>query len=815
MKTHPTAVTLALVFLLAGCAAPPPQRYEPLQYPRSPAPEGLIQGLSNRPTQTTVSELPSPPAAAATPARTADAARTPTPRDSEEVTMALEQTPLPMFIQIVYGNVLKRPYSMDQAVTARTDLVTFKTSQPITAARMEELTARLLRSYGLAVHDYDGLVRIVPENAAPGMLPQLRRGKALPQTPEPQRPVFHHVELDAVRSGEVNQWLKQMLGSRVTLQEDASRNGFLLSGTHADVRAALDLIETLDQPRMRGRVARRISPAFAGATEFATRLMDVLAAQGYSVANSATTANAAILVIPIPAIGSVIVFTSNDTLMSHALRWARELDRPPAGQGQNALFTYAVRYADAQQLADTLGEILGGGSGAAPAPAPAAPGQTAAAAPRSSGGGRIVVNNATNTLIIRGTTAEEYQQIMTLLRELDRPTKTALIEVVVAELSRQASRSLGINWTYARAGGLPGSNIVRSITNGENAGLNISFINDPRTLVATLNALADRNEVRILSSPKVMARNGEAASISVGDDVPIITSQQSTGTVSGGIFGGTQTGILQQVQYRSTGMLLRVRPVINSGNRLDLDVSQEVSTPRRTETGVSASPTISTRRVETKLSLRDGSTVLLGGLIRNESSNGDAGVPFLKDIPVVGSLFKTQSTGDNQTELLIMITPYVINDDYEAEAISDAMQNTFGDWARDLKPARLPPRSEETSPSAAPPAMPSDVPSPRAPDMPIPAGPSPAPTPATPPGSAPARPVDDGVTMSRPGGAAPANAAPANAAPANAAPAAAAPAASEPPKSSTPPPADAPIKGGAVVDDEQMKQEILKRLQKR
>jgi general secretion pathway protein D len=132
-------------------------------------------------------------------------------------------------------------------------------------------------------------------------------------------------------------------------------------------------------------------------------------------------------------------------------------------------------------------------------------------------------------------------------------------------------------------------------------------------------------------------------------------------------------------------MILRVRPVINSGNRIDLDISQEVSNVKSLSSGAITSPTIGTRKVDTKLTLRDGSTVMLAGLISNDNSSSDAGVPLLKDIPGVGSLFKTETTNKNKKELIILITPYIINDDFEAESISNAFQSSLGDWAKDLK----------------------------------------------------------------------------------------------------------------------------------
>lgn len=731
--------------LLAACASPPPMTLPgPIDFQRSPRPEsgqigGSTQSERPRPQQLTTGDLPLTPLPR--PAVGTDTRVPPAPsaaQAGEDVSMAIEQTPLPMFIQILYGQVLKKAYSMDASVNARQDIVTFKTSQPIPRSRMEQVAANLLKSYGLTVQDFDGLVRIIPDNSpAASPPPVLRFGKTLPETPEPLRPMFQHVELDVVKTTEVIQWLRQILGNRVNIQEDTGRNGFLLAGTQADIRTALLLIQTLDQPRLRGRVAKRITPAFLNVTEFSTRLVDVMTAQGYSVSSGGGSNSSPILLIPIASIGSVMVFANNDAVMEQVLRWAQELDRPLSGQTQNGIYTYPVRYADAQELARTLGEILGGAPLAAPVgvatAATAGAGQQAQAAPAArTGGSRVVVNTATNTLIIRGTNADEYQQIMSLLRELDRPVKSALIEVVVAELRLGGSQALGIEWNVLPRAINSGQNIITGGTLGRlgigSGGFTTAIANSAGQVLGQLNTLASNNQARILSNPKVLARNGETASINVGQEVPIVTSQQSSGT--GNLF--TNGGVLQTIQYRSTGVILRVRPVINSGNRLDLDVSQEVSSAAETRTGVSASPTISTRRIETKLSLRDGSTVLLGGLISRSTSDANTGIPYLKDIPGLGALFRTQSDSNDQTELLIMITPYVVSDDFESEAITEAIQKSFGDWAQDLRPARVMNRNAAPMAEPLPPAV-------------APAAPT-APAPATPTVSAPQAPDASSVT---------------------------------------------------------------------
>jgi len=123
--------------------------------------------------------------------------------------------------------------------------------------------------------------------------------------------------------------------------------------------------------------------------------------------------------------------------------------------------------------------------------------------------------------------------------------------------------------------------------------------------------------------------------------------------------------------------------VIHSGDRVDLDVAQEVSAAQATTTGVSTSPTFSTRKVQTKLSLRSGATVLLGGLMSSNKSEGNAGIPLLKDIPLLGQLFRSNTEKNDRTELIVLITPYIIEDDSDAQAVTDAFRKRLGNWAQD------------------------------------------------------------------------------------------------------------------------------------
>ena len=611
-------------------------------------------------------ETPKPPQPARSSTVKAAGSTAPSAQEKAEITLNFDQLPLPNFIQVVYGTILKENFSVDAQVAARTDLVTLRTSTAQTPSQVRQTARMLLKSYGIAVTDVGGFLRIVPDNTMQGYAPEIRRGRALPETPLPLRPIFQMVELDAVTASEVSAWLSRMFGQKVTIVEDGVRNILLLSGQSDDVTSAMETIRVLDQPRMRGQHSARFDPRFWTAQELSTKLSEILSAEGYRISSN-LSANTPIVILPIQSINTIIAFAGDPAIVAHIVDWAKELDKPTGKAG--GYFTYPVRYTDAQELVKTVREVLGG---AAPA-APGAAGQAQPVRPAS----RVVVDPGTNTLIFQGG-VEDYRSVLELLQGLDQPAKAALIEVTVAEVALSDAEQLGVEWTLNQsntggaiwtAGTLGGLGIG---TGGLTVG-RFSLAGNPRMVI---NALASNNRARILSSPRILARNGQSATIQVGQEVPIITSQQTTP-----VTGGTG-GILQTVQYRQTGVILRVRPIIHAGDRIELEVSQEVSAAASTTTGVSTSPTISTRRVETKLSLKDGATVLLGGLMSSNQSKTQGGVPLLKDIPGIGQLFRVDGENNSNTELIVLITPYIISNDRDSEAITDAFRNRLGDWAR-------------------------------------------------------------------------------------------------------------------------------------
>ncbi len=696
------------LLLLAGCAQepliPPPLAIPPSEAQAKHPPPQL--GESH---ETHFERVDGPalvtPAPSKAPAAAASSA--PVQNPPPGVSLNFDQMTLPGFIQLVYGEILRKNVQIDPKVAERKDLVTLRSGGVQSPEEIEKVVKQVLLTYGLAVVEAGGLVRVIPDSANMGYLPEIRRGSALPDSPAQLRPQFYLIELKNVRQSEVTSWIKTMFGERLKVIEDPGRNAIVLGGAPDTLRSAMDAIAVLDQPTLAGRKSLRIAPQFWSAEDLAKRLYDMLTAEGYTVQPVGQAMSAGmrypVILMPVPAVNEVYAFAAASEVLDHVQAWAQTLDQPSGrGMGRN-FFVYAAQNVDASSLAKTVTQLLGGGRGLAGGTGTSTSTNTSTSTGSASGGsGRttgtntgttsagssgsagtsyapgVVVDQATNTLIFQGN-AEDYPQIRSLLATLDRPAKQVLIEVTVAELQLTGSWALGVEWAFSSAlknGNTSSGGTVGGLSLGT-SGFTYQLLGSASQVRAAFNAVASDNRATILSSPRIMARNGELASIEVGQEVPIITSQQTSLAAA----TTTQTGVLQTVEYRTTGVILKVKPVVHSSEQVELEVTQEVSAAESTTTGVNNSPTFSTRKVATSLSLKNGDTVMLGGLISGNTSTGDSGVPILKDIPLLGNLFRTTNASKDRTEVIVLITPYVINDDFDAHAVTDAFRKQLGNWA--------------------------------------------------------------------------------------------------------------------------------------
>lgn len=419
-----------------------------------------------------------------------------------------------------------------------------------------------------------------------------------------------------------------------------------------------------------------------------------------------------VTIMALERVNSLLLLSGNQELLESATRWISELDVIPS-EGRDNIYIYNVRNSVASELAALVNDLISDQPGTgvrsqpdAPAPAPAAdakPADAAAARPapaltpvappspavtktgkaggaageegagpglRFAGQPALIPDDSRNVILLRALPAD-YARLVKLLERLDNMPRQVLIEVMVAEVALTDSWEMGIEWALKKQGKIDGRTYTNYFTsntkipNGDAAeailhnnllstgtGFTYSVLNSAGELAGVLNAIADNNDLTILSSPQVMVLNNETATVNVGEQVPIITTQTGSTT--------NPESLNQTIQYKDVGVILKVTPKINYDGIIILNIDQQVSSAvKNTLSGVE-SPSISNRQLTTKLAVRDGQTVFMGGLIENKTNYVDSGIPLLKDIPILGWLFKYQQEQKDKTELLVMITPYVI-----------------------------------------------------------------------------------------------------------------------------------------------------------
>jgi type II secretory pathway component GspD/PulD (secretin) len=423
----------------------------------------------------------------------------------------------------------------------------------------------------------------------------------------------------------------------------------------------------------------------------------------------------------------------------------------PQQGGPLQLFVYNLRHAPAEDMARSIGALFGLSGAAGPSDrarslteelrGDAIPPGAQPQAPRLQAQGiaaglrgevQIFADQRTNSLLVRASPAD-YATIQQAIQQLDRRPLQVLIEVLIAEVRRNRQFNVGIAFDVPDQEVRTGSDTrvggtLAGATDGDVV-IRISRLGGVDASL-TLSALASSGNVNILSRPVIMAQNNEEARILVGDQRPFIQISRALPT--------DNAARDQVIQYRDVGTQLTIRPTINPDGYVTLTVLQEVSTAtNQTQFGA---PIISTREAETRLLVKDGQTIVIGGLIDQQRSVTNSGIPFLKDIPILGNLFRSTNRTNDITELFLFLTPHVLATD---EDVSEATRRVREDAPRldRVLPDSIPLYWELSTDTLFVPTGPQrGRPQPQRPQpqRPQPQRPAPAPAPAPPPAPAPA-----------------------------------------------------------------------------
>lgn len=680
------AAALAPMIVLAGCAAFPDMQSvvtRPDARLERASTDGQIGGETSTDgrarVQTSTLNIPAPPAPPAATRQPATPEQIAGLVSDELVDANLSPQSIPQFAATVFGGVLKTPFTLSPDVANRTEIVAGGSGGAISKRALFSLTQQALRQYGVEVYIDGGFVTVgaTPETSTGA---DINRSRAVPNA------AGRVVQFFSVQTIEVNalQALLQdvypnLSGARIT--PDPLTNSLIISGSGREVAQVVRALRELDQPRFAGTQVLRVEPSFWATDQLAASLEQTLTTEGYIVSRQAL-AGRALVILSFPAANQILIFARDPETLERARYWVETLDQPAALGDKASTFVYQVKNTDAASLGQlAMGQSPTMTQAQAPVGVPGAP--PASEANRPSGGmngggqggvgqgsqgqfmnGRVLTDPIGNRIIFTGT-ATEFAQLRNLLNTLDTPAPQVVIEVMIAEVTLTDKTSLGVDLFGSEMRGdglLTGSTEGLKIGGG---GLVLSFKGD--SFRANLAAEASNNRVNILQRPQLVARSGGSARFQVGTDVPIITSQRAANNQAGG-----DTDILQSVQYRQTGVILDLQPVVY-GDRVDITISQEISEVGESRNSAIASPPILNRSLTTQISITDGWTGVLGGLISNNYSKTNTGVPFIKDIPLIGSAFQTNSVSGNRTELVMLITPYVIRGDEDMADMADSL----------------------------------------------------------------------------------------------------------------------------------------------
>lgn len=581
-------------------------------------------------------------------------------------------------VDAVLGSMMGANYSIDPAVQGT---ITLRTAQPVRRDELVPLLESALAAINAVIIVDQNRYRVVPRAAAQAQAPMAGAFGADNAGPGFATEV---ITLTSASPQQVAAMLRQLVGENVVASIEPGFNRLVIVGTAEERRAAHQLIERMDVDTASSMQFELVRLETVDAQTLANELRSIFVPP-FDVLGSR------VRVVPLPRLRSVLLIAADRGDIARIQSWIARLDSGAAGRRR--LYSYSVQNGRARDLAAILQRILSSSNGVdEPAqtdlsastddsqasttanPGTRATATTASADPAADVGQRrgreaqqaprVVASDQTNALLIYAN-GEEYEFIRDAITRLDQPVPQVLIEAILAEVTLTQDFQFGvdlraISGDVTAVNSSTGSATPASIFPGFSA----TWIGSSAS--AILNTLQSRTNVRVLSAPRLMVLNNQAATLQVGDQVPIVT-QQVQGVVSPG------SPIVNNIELRDTGVILRVTPRVNESGTVTLDIAQEVSDVARTTTSGINSPTIQQRRLSSVVATRSGQMVALGGLIRDRAETGRSGIPLLSQIPILGGLFGRQTRGGSRTELIVFLTPTVVRSPDDVPPMVDSI----------------------------------------------------------------------------------------------------------------------------------------------
>lgn len=612
-------------------------------------------------------------------------------------TINLDRADINEASRLVLGETLGLNYVVDPRVQGT---VTLSSSRPLAAGEVLDAFEAALRHNGAALIQSGGLAKVVALQEVlegePGVA-DLDSGKTSPGYG------VSAVPLRYISGANMMELMDSFVARGGSVRASKSGNLIMVRGSAAERRTMVDIILSFDVDWMENQSASIATLAYATPEEMVAKIEAVFAEDTESAGRNG------VKIIPLERLNGVVVIANSQAKVKRAMTWIRRLDQASITEAN--YFVYAVQNGNAVALADILkatfldqqssagtsGEVapnqptvqIGNGTGTQPSTTdqptpdgktdrqdvtlPSSTETTASTTPPSGGdspsGIRITPNTANNTIVIRAS-QRDYRKILATLRKLDAPSVQVLINTTIMEVVLTNDLRYGVQ-AY-----LKGKDISGGVFEGNGLTLrpNLPGLNffvgsaaDPRIVVDALSAVT---KVRIVSSPSVLVLENETATIKIGDQVPVKTQEIASTTNS--------DTVTNSFEYRDTGVILTVKPRVTASGIVTIELGQQLSSVTA-GSGSSASeqenPTFSQRSITSKVSVPSSQTVLLGGLISGSETRRKDGVPGVNKIPILGNLIGKTDNSARRNELIVFITPQIIEDGEDASRASEELRN--------------------------------------------------------------------------------------------------------------------------------------------
>ena len=621
----------------------------------------------------------------------------------DSITVAVDAMPVRNFINYVFGELLKVNYIVVDGVPGFDQNITLNTQNSINSRQLFRLVADLLASKGLSISFKDGTYLVGPSNGkSTGDIP-IGFGARAEDVPDIPGTILQIIPLKYGQNFALERAASQFTDTQVTL--DLQQAALFASGSREGILRLIELVRLLDQPSVRTSRLGLIRLTYISVKDFTDQVSVLLENEGISTAVGRAPDGKGVVFVPVEQLSGVVIFATNPTVLERVEFWANQIDR--AGEGNaSRYFVFRPRNANPLELGATLASLVAPDSGNAqgqgnlsrdtrsavaagqgPAPAPLGVQRRSASAAAGRGtpnqvvslsveGLSMSVDPRSNSLVFY-TTGPRYEALLPLIRQLDVAPKQILLEATIAEVTLTGDFAFGVEFGLSRDVGpkLPENGLGRDTISGGSLGLMnlpggtlaVNYITNVTDQIK-LRLQSNDSRVNVLSSPFMLVRDGMPATITVGNDVPTVGATSSDPVLS--------ERTVTSIAYRRTGLNLTITPKINSSDTVVLQISQSISNSVP-GSAISGAPIFFDRQLETEVIARSGQTVLLAGLISESQSDSSSNIPWISRLPLIGAAFRSDSKKKEKTELLLLLTPRVVESPDEWPAVRASIEKAL------------------------------------------------------------------------------------------------------------------------------------------